>query len=69
MCDHEEVYVIYKEIYFDRELYIDCNGDYDKLRDMADNRDKVMFEPTDDTKEHPVVRITYKPNYLKIVFL
>ena len=69
ICDHEEGYVIYKEIYLDRQLYIDCNVDYDKLRDMVDNRDKVMFEPTDDPKEHPGVRITYKPNYLQRVFL
>ena len=57
------------DIHWDRELYIDCNGDYDKLRDMVANSDKVMFEPTDDPKEHPGVRITYKPNYLQRVFL
>lgn len=69
MCDHEEGDIIYNEIYWDRDLYIDCNGDYDKLRDMVANSDKVMFEPTDDPKEHPGVRITYKPNYLQRVFL
>ena len=53
----------------DRDLYIDCNGDYDKLHDMVANSDKVMFEPTDDPKEHLGVRITYKPNYLQRVFL
>jgi hypothetical protein len=36
---------------------------------MVANSDKVMFEPTDDPKEHPGVRITYKPNYLQRVFL
>ena len=40
----QEGYVIYKEIYWDRKLYIDCNGDYDKLRDMVANSDKVMFD-------------------------
>ena len=57
------------DIHWDRELYIDCNGDYDKLRDMVVNSDKVMFEPTDDPKERPGVRITYKLNYLQRVFL
>ena len=69
MCDNEEGGIYYNEIYWDRELYIDCNGDYDKLRDMVANSNKVMFEPTDDLKEHPGVRIIYKPNYLQRVFL
>ena len=47
------------ELYWQRELYIDCNCDMDKCREKI-NADDVMFEPTFDTVEHPGITFGYK---------
>lgn len=60
MLDHDECDIYYNEIYWDRELYIDCGCNYDKCRDMVVNSGKVMFVPSNDPKYHPGVIIKYK---------
>ncbi len=47
------------DLYWDRELYIDCNGDDDKIKELVRTSDKVHFEPSDDPQEHLGVVVRY----------
>ena len=55
---------IYQEgggLYWDRDIFIDCNGGEDeRMRDLVRKSDKVFFEPSDDPGEHPGVVVRYK---------
>jgi len=46
-------------LYWDRELYINCNGDSNKLHDVTLHSGKVHFEPNVDHVEHPGVVVRY----------
>lgn len=48
------------EMYWDRDIFIDCNGDDERMRDLVRKTDSVQFEPSDDPVEHPGVVIRYK---------
>lgn len=48
------------EMFWDREIFIDCNGEDKKMRDLVRYSDKVMFESSDDPDEHPGVVVRYK---------
>lgn len=47
------------ELYWSRELFIDCNCDSEKCRKMI-NRNDVMFRDTKDPIEHPGIALCYK---------
>lgn len=47
-------------MYWDRELFIDCNGDDKRVRKMVLHSGKVQFEPNEDPTEHPGVVVRYK---------
>ena len=48
---------IYQEgggLYWDRDIFIDCNGEDERMRDLVRKSDKVFFEPSGDPGEHPL---------------
>ena len=47
-------------LYFGRELYIDCGCDDKKLKEFAKTSGKCMFRLTEDPIGHPGVTIDYK---------
>jgi len=49
------------DMYFDREVYIECNGDYEKIREAVTKTDRFMFRPTEDPEEHPGITICFRP--------
>lgn len=49
-------------INWDRELFINCNGDDEKMRSYVLHSGIVHFEPSDDPTEHPGVVVRYIPN-------
>lgn len=63
--------IIYKEVfqcngnlYWSRELFIDCCGSDELCRKMI-HTNKVMFCPSDDPFEHPGITLTYKSEFSK----
>ena len=46
-------------IYWDRQIYIDCGFDDEKMHDIVTQTDKVHFEPSDDVEEHNGVVVRY----------
>ena len=48
------------EMYWDRDIFINCNGDDERMRDLVRKTNLVQFEPSDDPDEHPGVVIRYK---------
>ena len=55
---YNEVFQCGGALYWNRELFIDCNCDTDKCREMIHRKD-VMFEPTYDPVEHPGITLCY----------
>ena len=54
---------LYKDggaMYWDMEIFIDFNGDDEKMRDLVRKSNKVRFFPSDDPTEHKGVVIRYK---------
>ena len=47
-------------MYWDRELFIDCNCNDEKVREIVLHSGKVQFEPSEDPTEHPGVVVRYK---------
>ena len=47
-------------LYWDRDIFIDCNGEDERMRDLVRKSDKVFFEPSGDPGEHPGVVVRYK---------
>lgn len=47
------------ELYCNRQIYIDCGFDWDKIHNLI-YTDKVKFVPSDDVEEHPGIVIVYK---------
>ena len=64
---HKEVFQCNGNLYWNRELFIDCGADNELCRKMI-HTDKVMFVPSDDPVEHPGIMLTYKPNFSKEQF-
>ena len=58
-----EVFRCNGELYWNRELFIDCGTD-ELCRKMI-HTNKVMFVPSDDPVEHPGITLTYKPEFRK----
>lgn len=58
---HDDNDLYYNELYWDRELYIDCGCNIDNCNKMLIYSDNLMFEPSEDPKYHPGIRVTYKP--------
>lgn len=56
----EELYDNGCAMYWDRKIFIDCNFNEKKMRDLVKSSDLVQFEPSDDPEEHPGVVIRYK---------
>ena len=57
-------------IYFDRDLYINCDCDSDKCRDLVRGGGEVEFCVTEDYTEHPGVCVRYRtPNIDEHKFL
>lgn len=48
------------DMYWDREIFIDCNGDDETMRDLVRKSNKVHFYPSDDYEEHKGVVVRYK---------
>jgi hypothetical protein len=46
-------------LYWDRELYINCGCNDDKVRQYTLHSGKVHFEPSEDPIEHPGITIRY----------
>jgi len=62
------IYDLYQkggEMYWHRNVFLDNNGNDNRMRDLVRKSDKVMFVPSDDEEEHPGVTIIYKPEYDK----
>jgi hypothetical protein len=51
--------VSYFNLYWDRELYINCGCDDKKVRHYTLHSGKVHFEPSEDPTEHPGVTVRY----------
>lgn len=66
---HDDNDLYYNQLYWDREVYIYCGCNSDSCKEMLIHSDKLMFEPSDDQKYYPGIRVTYKPNEIKRVFL
>ena len=47
-------------LYYDRELYIDSNYDYDTIWRKIFHDDNIQFEVSDDRVEHPGIVVRYK---------
>lgn len=60
----KEVFECDGDLYWNRELFIDCGTD-DELCQKMIHTNKVMFVPTDDPDEHPGITLTYKPEFRK----
>ena len=56
----KEIYNLGGEMYWDRQIYIDCNFDDETMHDLVVSSDKVKFVPSDDEEEHPGIVIRYK---------
>lgn len=61
---NKEIYKMYQldndaSIYYDRELYIDCNFNKSKVRELLFT-DKVHFEANEDVEEHVGIVLRYK---------
>ena len=69
ICAHDDNDLYYNQLYWDREVYIDCGCNNDNCNKMLIYSDKLMFEPSNDPKYYPGIRVTYKPNEIKRVFL
>lgn len=61
---YNEVFQCNGGLYWNRELFIDCDGDDELCRKMI-HTNKVMFVPSDDLIEHPGITLTYKPEFRK----
>lgn len=46
-------------MYWDRDIYINCGCEDEKMRDLVRKTDKVHFEVSDDIEEHPGVVVKY----------
>lgn len=46
-------------LYFDRELYIDCGLNDKKMKEFTLHSGRVRFEPSDDPMEHPGIVVRY----------
>lgn len=55
--EHDDNDLYYNQIYWDRELYIDCGCNFDNCKKMLIYSDKLMFEPSEDPKYHPGIDI------------
>ena len=47
-------------MYWDREIFIDFNGDDEKMKDLVRKSNKVHFFQSDDPTEHKGVVVGYK---------
>ncbi len=47
------------QLYWNRDVYIICNGDDKTMKDLVRYSDDVHFEPSDDPQEHPGVVVHY----------
>ena len=47
------------DLYWNRDVFISCNGDNEKMKKLVTTTDKVHFEPSDDPTEHPGVVVHY----------
>ena len=47
-------------LYWDRQVFLDCNCNEKRMRKMVRETDLVHFEPSDDPEEHPGVVVRYK---------
>ena len=50
-------------LYFDRDVFIDCGCDGEKVKDLVRKTDKVYFGVSDDIDEHPGAVIRYKEQH------
>ena len=48
------------QLYWNREVWIDCGFDSEKCTLLLTKTDKLYFEPSDDIEEHPGVVAKYK---------
>ena len=62
MTAHEEGEFPHNQIYWDKEVYLDCDGNDDKCNELLLFTDKCRFYVSGDPKEHPGVVIRYKQN-------
>ena len=56
-------------LYWDRQIYIDCNSDDERMRSLVTRTDKVEFEPSDDPTEHPGVVVRYKKDRVSKLYI
>lgn len=61
---YNEVFLCGGDLYWNRELFIDCGTDDELCRKMI-HTNKVMFVPAVDPVEHPGITLTYKPEFRK----
>jgi hypothetical protein len=55
-CMFEQGY----NLYFNRQIYIDCGFNDDAMHDLVIKTNKCKFVPSDDPDEHPGVVVHYK---------
>ena len=46
-------------LFWHRDIFLDCNGDNEKMRNLVAKTDKVHFEVSDDIEEHIGVIVKY----------
>lgn len=64
---NELIYEMYKNggnLYWDRDVFISCNGDEDKMKELVRNSDLVKFVVNDDYEEHPGLKVKYKEDHV-----
>ena len=61
---YKEVFQCNGDLYWGRELFIDCGADDELCRKMI-HINKVTFVPSDDPIEHLGITLTYKPEFSK----
>ena len=54
-------------LYFDRDVYMKCDCDDEKVKNYVRESRHIQFEPTDDPDEHPGVTVRFKPYVYSMV--
>lgn len=49
------------DLYYDRDAYLEYDGNCEKIREAVTKTNKFMFRPSDDPEEHPGITICFKP--------
>lgn len=56
----DKVFALGGDLYWDRELYIDCNCNNEEAQKLVRTSENIMFKPNDDPTEHLGIVVCYK---------